>query len=69
MDLGVIRVSLNDRFFRIAKDFQLQRVNNRKSNLVLNVEDIFEDAIVSLRPQLVSANGINELGRDSESIT
>ena len=69
MDLGVIRVSLNDRFFRIAKEFQLQRVNNRKSNLVLNVEDIFEDAIVSLRPQLVSANGINELGCDSESIT
>ena len=32
MDVGVIRVSLNDRFFRIAKEFQLQRVNNRKSN-------------------------------------
>jgi hypothetical protein len=48
MDLGVIRVSLNDRFFRIAKEFQLQRVNNRQSNLVLNVEDVFDDSIVSL---------------------
>src|SRR5262245_57541511 len=58
-----LRISLANRRLR-AQQCHFQLLNHIGSDLVLDLEDVVELPVVSLRPNLETVRGVDELGRD-----
>ena len=54
--------------WKLAEQFDLQRLNYGECNFILHVEDVFYLAIVSLRPEMINLCRVNKLGRDAYPI-
>src|SRR4029078_6076180 len=61
------RLAFNRSLLALAQD-HAQRFHNRLRDIVLDRENIFDLAIVSLRPQMISVRNVDELARYSKPV-
>src|ERR1700756_2925010 len=58
-----------DRLLFLGKELHLKSVHNSFRNLVLNLEDVGEIAVVALSPDVVASKPVNQLRVDPDSAT
>src|SRR6185369_2859679 len=66
--LRIAGPALLDRLFFFRQKLELERTNDRLGNLVLDLEDVGELAVVALGPDMPAGLAVDELGIDPDSV-